>query len=524
MSAQITIPVGGMTCAACQAHVQRALERAPGVESAAVNLMTREAAVVYDPRSTGPDKLARIIRDSGYEADVPSGESVLEQQNAQDRAQAREYAGLRRRAIVTAILGAVAMLLSMPLMSGSGHTNHVTADPVLRWTMETIDPFFLRTLPWLYRFEPMLLRWILLIFTVATMFWAGRQFYTRGLSALARGAANMNTLVAIGTGAAFLYSAAVTVAPNYFISRGISAEVYFEAVIIIVALVLLGNTMEARAKLRTSAALRTLVSLQAKTARLVTDGSIDEVPVERLRRGDIVMVRPGERVPVDGEVTQGYSSVDESMFTGEPVPVEKRPGGKVFGGALNKTGSFELRATALGRDSMLAQIVRLMREAQGSRAPIQRLADRISTVFVPIVMAISVATFFIWYVVAPDQPMRAATAAIAVLIIACPCAMGLAVPTAVMVASGRGALGGHSHQGGRSAGETRVGEHGCVRQNRHADRGQADGDRLYRERGGAAARSRGGASVGTPARRRRGPTCKAHSASDGVFIRARPRR
>jgi Cu+-exporting ATPase len=221
-------------------------------------------------------------------------------------------------------------------------------------------------------------------------------------------------------------------------------------VIIIIALVLLGNTAEARAKLRTSAALRSLANLQPDTARIVTDTGVEDIPVARLRRGDTVQVRPGERVASDGEVIAGHSSVDESMLTGESLPVEKGPGDRLFGGTLNKTGSFEYRATALGQDSTLEQIIRLMRSAQTSRAPIQRLADRISGIFVPSVIAISVGTFIIWYLLAPDEPLRAATAAIAVLIIACPCAMGLAVPTAVMVASGRGAQAGILIKGGEA--------------------------------------------------------------------------
>ena len=412
--------------------------------------MTREATVVFDPAATTPEKLVDIIRDTGYEADLPSADGIVEQQEAQDRAQQREYAELRRKTIITVALGAAAMVLSMPLMNPGGHSGHTSADPVLRWTMETIDPLFLRWMPGLYAFETMLLRWILLILTLITILWAGRQFYTRGWSALARGGANMNTLVAIGTGAAFIHSAAVTIAPDFFIARGISAEVYFEAVIIIIALVLLGNTVEARAKLRTSAALRSLASLQPETARILTEAGAEDIPVARLRRGDSVQVRPGERVPSDGELIDGGSSVDESMLTGESVPVEKRPGDKVYGGTLNKTGSFQYRASALGQDSTLAQIIRLMRSAQTSRAPIQRLADRISRVFVPTVIALSVVTFIIWYLAAPGEPLRAATTAIAVLIIACPCAMGLAVPTAVMVASGRGAQAGILIKGGEA--------------------------------------------------------------------------
>jgi Cu+-exporting ATPase len=280
--------------------------------------------------------------------------------------------------------------------------------------------------------------------------WAGRHFYLRGLRALFHGSSNMNTLIAIGTGAAFAYSAAVTIRPNFFLSHGIAPEVYYEAVIIIIALVLSGNMFEARAKLKTSSALRKLIELQPQTARIVREQEEQDVPITALRRGDLVLVRPGDRIPVDGEIVDGASAVDESMLTGESMPVDKQAGDRVFGGTLNNSGAFRYRATALAHESMVAGIVRLMREAQGSRAPIQRIADRVSAVFVPVVLAISVATFVFWYLAAPGQPLAAVTAAIAVLIIACPCAMGLAVPTAVMVATGRGAEAGILIRGGET--------------------------------------------------------------------------
>jgi Cu+-exporting ATPase len=260
----------------------------------------------------------------------------------------------------------------------------------------------------------------------------------------------MNTLIAVGTGAAYLYSVIATVAPQFFLRHGMAPDVYYEAVIIIIALILVGNALEARAKRQTSSALRALIDLRPKTARIVVSETETDVPVEQVVAGDIVVVRPGERIPVDSEVVSGESAVDESMLTGEPMPVTKKPGDRVVGGTINRLGSFRLRATAVGADSVLAQIVRLMREAQGSRAPIQRLADRISAVFVPTVISIAIAVFVIWFIASPVAPaVRAFATSVAVLIIACPCAMGLAVPTAVMVASGRGAR--HSDQGWRSA-------------------------------------------------------------------------
>ena len=259
----------------------------------------------------------------------------------------------------------------------------------------------------------------------------------------------MNTLIAVGTGAAFLYSVLATVAPEFFLSRGVLPDLYYEAVIMIIALILTGNALEARAKRQTSMALRRLVELQPKTARVVRAGAEVDIPVNDVQSQEIVIVRPGERIPVDGAIISGTSAVDESMVTGESLPVEKQPGDRLIGGTINRTGAFRYRATTLGSDSVLAHIVTLMRDAQGSRAPIQRLADQVSGIFVPIVLSLAIATFVIWFVTADQAPaVRAFAAAVAVLIIACPCAMGLAVPTAVMVATGKGAEGGILIKGG----------------------------------------------------------------------------
>jgi Cu+-exporting ATPase len=261
----------------------------------------------------------------------------------------------------------------------------------------------------------------------------------------------MNTLIALGTGAGFLFSVFATFAPRFFTSRGVAADVYYEAVVIIIALILVGNAFEARAKQQTSSALRKLAELQPRTARVIRDGIESDVDIAHVRSAETVVVRPGERVPVDGVITSGSSAVDESMLTGESMPVSKQAGDRVVGGTINRTGAFQYRATTLGADSVLAQIVRLMREAQGSRAPIQRLADRISAIFVPAVILISMVTFVIWFSTADSAPfVRAFAAAIAVMIIACPCAMGLAVPTAVMVASGKGAELGVLIKGGEA--------------------------------------------------------------------------
>jgi Cu+-exporting ATPase len=261
----------------------------------------------------------------------------------------------------------------------------------------------------------------------------------------------MNTLIAVGTGAAFVYSLVATFAPGFFVSRGVPADVYYEAIVVIIGLILVGNALEARAKRQTSAALRSLIALQPKTARIIRGGIERDLPIEDVRTTDIVVVRPGERIPVDGQVMTGGSAVDESMLTGESMPVVKGPSDPVFGGTINKTGAFQARVTTLGANSTIQRIVKLMREAQGSRAPIQGLADRISAIFVPVVISIAIATFVAWYLLDPVAPLvRGFAAAVAVLIIACPCAMGLAVPTAVMVATGKGAQWGILIKGGEA--------------------------------------------------------------------------
>jgi Cu+-exporting ATPase len=449
--AKVDIPVQGMTCAACQASIQKALQRQPGVLDASVNLMMKNAAVTYDPDVTGPESLVEAIRDTGYEAELPRvGQTAFEEQEARDKAQEEEFRTLRRKALASLAAGVIAMIVSMPLMAVGAHHGPV-ADPFMRWAMESLTPALRSAMPWLYWIDSRILSYGLLFLTLGVMAWAGRHFYVRAWSGFRHHSADMNTLVAVGTGAAFLYSVLATVAPGFFLSRGVAPDVYYEAVVIIIALILMGNALEARAKSRTSAALRSLVALQPKTARVLRGDQEVDVPVEEVQGGDTVVVRPGERVPVDGEVLSGASAVDESMLTGESMPVEKKTGDRVIGGTINRTGAFRYRATTLGSDSMLAQIVRLMRDAQGSRAPIQKLADRISGVFVPVVISLAIATFVVWFVAADAAPaVRAFAAAVAVLIIACPCAMGLAVPTAVMVATGRGAELGILIKGGEA--------------------------------------------------------------------------
>jgi Cu+-exporting ATPase len=450
---QIRIPVTGMTCAACQARVQRTLQKQPGVVDASVNLMMHDAAVTYDPALVTPDRLVEAIRGTGYGAELASpDQTAFEEQEARDAAQAAEFHELRRKAIASGVVGALAMLLSMPLMAAGEHPGMgVVADPFMRWAMTTLTPPLRAAAPWLYAIPAAALSWGLLVATLGVMLWAGRHFYTRAWAAFRHHSADMNTLVAVGTGAAFAYSVLATVAPTFFTSRGLAPDVYYEAVIVIIALILTGNAFEARAKRETATALRALVELQPKTARVERGGAELDVPVGEVRSGDTVVVRPGERVPVDGAVLSGASAVDESMLTGESLAVKKSAGDTVIGGTINKTGAFRYEATTLGAGSVLARIVKLMRDAQGSRAPIQQLADRVSGVFVPVVLSLAIATFVAWFIAADAAPaVRAFAAAVAVLIIACPCAMGLAVPTAVMVATGKGAELGVLIKGGEA--------------------------------------------------------------------------
>jgi len=448
-----------MTCAACEARIQRTLSKSPGVVDASVNLMMGNATVSFDPAATSPETLVDTIRATGYGAEVPTQErTAFEEQEARDRAQEDEFLELRRKAIASGVVGVIAMIVSMPLMAAAPHGGQGTvADPFMRWVMTSLTPPLRAVVPWLYAIPTPLLSYGLLVLTLATMAWAGRRFYVRAWMSFRHHSADMNTLIAVGTSAAFIYSLIVTLAPRFFITHGVEPDVYYEAVVIIIALILTGNAFEARAKRQTATALRALARLQPKTARVVRDDRELDVGIDEVRHDDVVVVRPGERLPVDGEIIAGRSAVDESMLTGESIPVEKHVGDRVIGATINGTGSFRYRATTLGADSVLAQIVKLMRDAQGSRAPIQKLADRVSSVFVPVVISIAVATFVVWFValhasgaVGGAAVVRAFSAAVAVLIIACPCAMGLAVPTAVMVSSGKGAELGILIKGGEA--------------------------------------------------------------------------
>lgn len=411
----LNLAVTGMHCAACVGRVQRALEEEPGVKSAVVNLMTNTATVSFDPKAVQPDVLVERVRTTGYGAELPVvGESVADEQERQDATRRAEYHEYLTKGGASLAVGAAMMAIPM----------HATMS---------------------YAWLP----WLLLAITTAVMAWAGRHFYTRAWMAFRHHSADMNTLISVGTGAAYLYSLAATVRPSLFTANGVAPDLYYEAVVIIIALILVGNALEARAKGQTAGAVRRLLDLQPKTARVRRADGDHDIPVEQVVRDDRIVVRPGERIPVDGDVASGTSAVDESMLTGESMPVSKSAGDHVTGGTINGTGAFELTATTLGADSTLARIVRMMQDAQGTRAPIQRIADKISSVFVPVVLSIAIATFITWYIALGGGGLvRAIAAAVAVLIIACPCAMGLAVPTAVMVATGRGAEFGVLVKGG----------------------------------------------------------------------------
>ncbi len=399
-TSRLEFAIKGMTCAACVAAVERALKRLYGVVSVNVNLASGKAVVEYIPTLTGFEDFKKAVKAKGYEAETVTEEFIDREKDSREK----EYGNLLLRFRVSAVISALILLgsfTSIPLLSN--------------W-------------------------YILFLLATIVQFWAGIRFYKAAWVAIRHLSTNMNTLIAMGTSAAYLYSVTATFFPGIFETGGLRAHIYFDTSSIIIALILLGRLLEAKAKGKTSEAMRKLIGLQAKTAMVVRDGSESEIPIEDVSAGDTVIVRPGERIPVDGIVTDGYSSVDESMLTGESLPVEKATGDTVFGGTINKFGSFKLKATRIGSETALAQIIRLVEEAQGSKAPIQRLADRIASIFVPVVIIAATITFVIWYFLGPEPAFtRALMNFIAVLIIACPCALGLATPTAIMVGTGKGA-------------------------------------------------------------------------------------
>ena len=440
-TADISFPVTGMTCASCVRRIEKALSKVDGVSSASVNLATEKATVRYDPSLATTDALAAAITRAGYgvrEMPAPAAASPTSREEAATIAVAPDSAGehadpyererqaelddLGRKWKTSLVVGVVMMaLMYLPL-----------------------------------GFDIVLLAPLLLIAGTIVQFWAGRVFYDAAWAAGRHGSTNMNTLIAVGTSAAYGYSAFVTLWPGLAAGWGFQYHLYYETAVIIVGLILLGRWMEARAKKQTAGAIRALMGLQAKTARVIRGGVESDVPIEAVRVGDLVRVRPGEKVPVDGRITEGRSALDESMLTGESLPVEKAPGDAVIGATLNTSGSFVFEATKVGRDTALAQIVRLVEDAQGSKAPMQRLADQISSYFVPAVLVLAAVTFLGWFVLGPEPRITLALqAAIAVLIIACPCALGLATPTAIMVGTGKAAENGILIRGGEALEQAR---------------------------------------------------------------------
>ena len=411
-----TLNIEGMTCASCSNFVEKALSRTPGVKSATVNLASEKATIEYLPGQIDRAGLKAAVEQAGYgvhESSPAVAANVLASDEELDARKAAAYESLKRRFQVAVGLAVVVMGLSM-LMLWPAMMSRVSM-PVLNY--------------------------VLLALTLPVLLYSGREFYVSAWNGFLHRTASMDTLIAVGTGAAFLYSLAATLIPNWFRQHGIMPEVYYDTTASIIALILLGKVLESRAKSKTSAAIKALMGLQAKTARVVRGGQEIDVPIEQVLVGDEVVVRPGEKVATDGLILTGSSAVDESMLTGESLPVEKKEGDNVFGATLNKTGSFRFRVSKVGAETMLAQIVKLVEEAQGSRAPIQQLADKVSAMFVPVVIMIAIATFVVWFDFAPEASCvpLALVNFVAVLIIACPCALGLATPTAIMVGTGKGA-------------------------------------------------------------------------------------
>jgi Cu+-exporting ATPase len=410
-----TLDIEGMTCASCASAVEKSLSRTPGVQRAMVNFATEKATVDYVPTEASPATLKEAVVNAGYGVMERAPDTSAAERSAEiDRQKAVAYAKLKRRFWVAVGLALLIMPLSMLMLWPA-----MMARINMQW-----------------------LNYALLLLTLPVLLYSGREFYVSAWNGFKHRAANMDTLIAVGTGAAFLYSLAATVVPGFFTSRGLMPEVYYDTTATIIALILLGKVLELRAKTQTSAAMRSLIGLQAKTARVVRpDGAEVDVPIEQVQLGDLVVVRPGEKIATDGLITEGSSALDEAMLTGESLPVQKQAGDPVFGATLNKTGSFRFRVTKVGADTMLSQIVKLVEDAQGSRAPIQRLADKVSAIFVPTVVVIAILTFVLWFDLAPagTRLPLALVNFVAVLIIACPCALGLATPTAIMVSTGKGA-------------------------------------------------------------------------------------
>jgi Cu+-exporting ATPase len=414
----VEIPIQGMHCASCVRAIEKALIRERGITKATVNLASEKAKIDYIPSMISLSEMKKVIEQTGYKVlDLPE-EGELEDFEAQIRE--NEYRKLKKKLIFGLILGLIIFFGSMP-----------------HW------------FPWI----PSVLNNFCVLWILATpvQFWIGWQFYSGAWSAFKHRNADMNTLIVVGTSAAYLYSVVAAVFPSFFEAGGIKPDVYFDTSAMIIVLILFGRLLEAKAKGRTSDAIKKLIGLRPKTARVRRNGEEKDIPIGEVVVGDEILVRPGEKIPVDGMVLTGSSAVDESMITGESIPVGKKAGDNVIGATINKTGSFRFRATRVGKDTALAQIIKLVQDAQGSKAPIQRLADVIASYFVPVVISIAIATFVIWFNFGPEPALTFSLLNfVAVMIVACPCALGLATPTAVMVGTGKGAENGILIKGGES--------------------------------------------------------------------------
>jgi P-type Cu+ transporter len=404
----------GMSCASCARNIEDSIRSVPGVNECNVNFGAELATVTYDPNQTDVAMIQFAVDAAGYTAVPIQDEILTPEDDTERRERLVENRQLTRKVWVSGIISTILVIGSLPMMTGL---------PV---------PFIPA---WMHN------PWLQLVLTAPVLFWCGSSFFINAWKALKRHTATMDTLVTIGTGTAYLYSLFPTFFPQWFIAQGLTPDVYFEAASVIIALILLGRLLENRAKGQTSEAIRKLMGLQAKTARVIRNEREVDIPIAEVVLGDIILVRPGEKIPVDGEIVEGVSTIDEAMVTGESIPVKKRSGDEVIGATINKTGSFKFKATKVGKDTFLAQIVKLVQQAQGSKAPIQRLADRVTGWFVPAVIAIAIATFILWYNIMGNVTMALITT-VGVLIIACPCALGLATPTSIMVGTGKGAENG----------------------------------------------------------------------------------
>src|SRR5665647_200276 len=420
---QETLPIVGMTCASCVSRVERALRKPAGVLTAEVNLATEKATVTYIPGQASHEDLVNAVKAAGYEVIKPAAAAGADGAKADAIGEAAVDAGAAARA-------AAHHALEIKVVAGFSLSIVIFVG--------TMQPDWFPFLPaWLHN------EYLLWALATPVQFWVGRQFYTTAWSALRHGSTTMNTLIAMGSSAAYFYSVAGVLFPGFFEQRGLSMPIYFDSAALIITLILFGRLLEARAMGQTGAAIKALIGLQPKTARVLRDGVEADVAIVDVVADDLIVVRPGEKVPVDGVVTSGSSAVDESMLTGEPIPVSKREGDEVIGATMNTTGSFTFRTTKVGAETALAQIIRLVEQAQGSKPPIARLADVIASYFVPAVIAIASLTFLVWLVFGPSPSLNYALLNfVAVLVIACPCALGLATPTAIMVGTGKGAENG----------------------------------------------------------------------------------